>query len=59
MAHTTGTTDRASEDHKAGENDERNPKTASKRQQQLESKAPKGKAADTDKATKEHANRKR
>ena len=25
MAHTTGTTDRASEDHKAREDDERNP----------------------------------
>ena len=35
------------------------PKMASKRQQLLASKAPKGKASDMNKATKERANRKR
>ena len=43
---------------KRGRSTEGTPKTASKRQQLLASKATKGKAADTDKATKECANRK-
>ena len=44
---------------KRGRTMEGTPKTASKRQQLLVSKAPKGKAADTDKASIERANRKR
>ena len=44
---------------KRGRTTEGTLKTASKRQQLLASKAPKGKAADKDKATKERTNRKR
>ena len=43
---------------KRGRSTEGTPKMASKRQQLLASKAPKGKAADMDKAIKERANRK-
>ena len=58
MAHAIGALCRAVKTTKRGRSTEGTPKMASKWQQLLASKVPKGKAADTDKATKEHANRK-